>query len=116
MWAAAQSARAAGDCAPWGYETPSGQRAGLGCLLSPAFAVHGAISLGCVLATAWMLVKYGPAAAGSGVSLVMAYLNGLHVPKLLSAKTLVCKVVGTILTVRRPSVHACNTQLWSLPA
>ena len=103
MWAAAQSARAAGDCAPWGYETPSGQRAGLGCLLSPAFAVHGATSLGCVLATAWMLVKYGPAAAGSGVSLVMAYLNGLHVPKLLSAKTLVCKVVGTILTVRRPS-------------
>jgi len=46
-----------------------------------------------------MIVAFGPAASGSGVSLVMAYLNGLHVPKLLSAKTLVCKVIGTILTV-----------------
>jgi chloride channel 7 len=60
---------------------------------------HFAISLACVLATVSMIVAFGPAAAGSGVSLVMAYLNGLHVPKLLSAKTLVCKIIGTILTV-----------------
>lgn len=64
-----------------------------------AFLCHCAISLSCVLVTVSMIVSFGPAAAGSGVSLVMAYLNGLHVPKLLSAKTLVCKVIGTILTV-----------------
>ena len=29
----------------------------------------------------------------------MAFLNGMHVPKLLSPLTLLCKLVGTILTV-----------------
>jgi len=33
---------------------------------------HFAISLACVLATVSMIVAFGPAAAGSGVSLVMA--------------------------------------------
>ena len=98
-------------CAPWstqawapavwtqvGY-TGVQPSAGIHCFLSPAFLCHFLISLACVLVTVSMIVAFGPAAAGSGVSLVMAYLNGLHVPKLLSAKTLVCKIIGTILTV-----------------
>lgn len=45
---------------------------------------------------ATLVQLYAPKAAGAGVSLVMAYLNGNHVPDLLRAKTLVVKVAGTI--------------------
>ena len=41
---------------------------------------------------------------------MMAYLNGLHVPKLLSAKTLMVKIVGTVFTV------ACETSRRSMRA
>jgi chloride channel 7 len=64
----------------------------------PAFAVHFGCAFTFVMTTV-LLVYLAPAAAGSGVSLVMAYLNGLHVPKLLSAKTLGSKIFGTILIV-----------------
>ena len=47
-----------------------------------------------------MQVTYvAPNAAGAGVSLVMAYLNGNHVPNLLRLRTLVTKVLGTLCAV-----------------
>jgi chloride channel 7 len=39
------------------------------------------------------------AAAGAGVTLVMAYLNGNHIPNLLRFSTLITKFVGTICSV-----------------
>ena len=42
---------------------------------------------------------WAPSAAGAGVSLVMAYLNGNHIPNLLRLRTLVTKVVGTTCAV-----------------
>ena len=42
---------------------------------------------------------WAPAAAAAGVSLVMAYLNGVAVPNLLSLRTLVAKFVGTCCSV-----------------
>ena len=42
---------------------------------------------------------WAPQSAGAGVTLVMAYLNGNHVPNLLRLRTLVSKFVGTICSV-----------------
>ena len=38
---------------------------------------------------------WAPEAAGGGVTLVMAYLNGIFIPHLLCMRTLVAKIVGT---------------------
>jgi chloride channel 7 len=42
---------------------------------------------------------WAPAAAGAGVTLVMAYLNGNHIPNLLRFRTMVTKIVGCALGV-----------------
>lgn len=42
---------------------------------------------------------WAPAAAAAGVSLVMAYLNGVAIPNLLSVQTLIAKWVGTCCSV-----------------
>jgi hypothetical protein len=42
---------------------------------------------------------WAPASAGAGVTLVMAYLNGNHVPNLLRFNTLISKFVGTVCAV-----------------
>lgn len=42
---------------------------------------------------------YAPAAAGSGIGDVKAYLNGVDVPGLLQARTLAAKVVGSAASV-----------------
>jgi|AntRauTorckE5430_2_1112549.scaffolds.fasta_scaffold239331_1 H+/Cl- antiporter ClcA len=40
-----------------------------------------------------------PAAAGSGVPEMKTYLNGVAIPRLVRAKTLLCKAVGVTLSV-----------------
>eukprot|EP00879_Flechtneria_rotunda_P004542 GHRR01004797.1.p1 GENE.GHRR01004797.1~~GHRR01004797.1.p1 ORF type:complete len:1031 (+),score=332.52 GHRR01004797.1:561-3653(+) len=64
-----------------------------------AYVWHCAYS--CLLVSvAVALVQYwAPQAAGAGVTLVMAYLNGNHVPNLLRLRTLVAKLIGTICAV-----------------
>lgn len=42
---------------------------------------------------------WAPAASGAGVSLIIAYLNGCAVPRLLNYRNLITKWVGTILGV-----------------
>ncbi|MEW5297643.1 MAG: hypothetical protein WDW36_000839 [Sanguina aurantia] len=46
-----------------------------------------------------MVQFWAPASAGAGVTLVMAYLNGNHVPNLLRFSTLITKFVGTVCAV-----------------
>ena len=41
---------------------------------------------------------WAPTAAGGGVSLVMAFLNGTDVPDLLRVQTLITKFVGSIFS------------------
>ena len=41
---------------------------------------------------------WAPTAAGGGVSLVMAFLNGTDVPDLLRLQTLITKFVGSIFS------------------
>ncbi|GFR49429.1 hypothetical protein Agub_g11486 [Astrephomene gubernaculifera] len=54
----------------------------------------------CLVTLATAIVQYwAPASAGGGVTLVMAYLNGNHVPNLLRFSTLISKFVGTVCAV-----------------
>ncbi len=64
-----------------------------------AFFYH--VLYSCCLVTVGVgLVQYwAPQAAGAGVTLVMAYLNGNHVPNLLRLRTLITKLLGTICSV-----------------
>jgi chloride channel 7 len=78
------------------------------CLVSmPVLAEH-LVVLQCVslvgrhssIPTCFLQVQFwAPAAAAAGVSLVMAYLNGVAIPQLLSLRTLIAKWVGTCCTV-----------------
>jgi Voltage gated chloride channel len=43
---------------------------------------------------AMQVTLWAPAAAGAGVTLVMAYLNGNHIPNLLRVRTMVTKIIG----------------------
>ena len=55
---------------------------------------------GIMVAIATSMVQYwAPASAGAGVTLVMAYLNGNHIPNLLRFSTLITKFVGTVFAV-----------------
>ena len=64
-----------------------------------------------------------PQAGGAGVSLIIAYLNGSAVSRLLDYKTLIVKWVGTILAVssnmalgpEAPMVHlgACVAHVYT---
>lgn len=45
---------------------------------------------------AWYMVYLEPMAAGSGIPEVKCYLNGLHVPRLLEMRTLLCKAAGIV--------------------
>ncbi|XP_057850377.1 uncharacterized protein LOC131060938 isoform X2 [Cryptomeria japonica] len=52
-----------------------------------------------VLISSCLVLYWAPAAAGGGVTLVMAYLNGNDIPDLLRFRTLITKIVGTICTI-----------------
>ena len=54
-------------------------------------AMLGAVSL--------LVLYWAPAAKGAGVSQVMAYLNGSHVPELLKFRVLLTKILGTVAAV-----------------
>ena len=64
-----------------------------------AFGLYAGIALVLVSAATIAVIFFAPAAAGSGFTLVMAYLNGIHVPELLSLRTTVVKIVGTVFSV-----------------
>lgn len=68
---------------------------------SPAYIWLGICGWNWLLAmTACCLVLFvSPQACASGIPEVKAVLNGIHVPRFLSFKTLVAKILGTICTV-----------------
>jgi chloride channel 7 len=50
---------------------------------------------GIMVTIATSMVQYwAPASAGAGVTLVMAFLNGNHIPNLLRFSTLITKFIG----------------------
>ncbi|KAK9812846.1 hypothetical protein WJX72_004634 [[Myrmecia] bisecta] len=64
-----------------------------------AYGFHIAYSITLLLLAGCLVQFWAPAAAGGGVSQVMAYLNGSDVPDLLRLRTLVAKLIGTICGV-----------------
>ena len=64
-----------------------------------SFLFFVAVNLALTSCSATVTALYAPAAAGSGIGDVKAYLNGLDVPGLLQARTLAAKVVGSAASV-----------------
>lgn len=91
--------------------------------LDVAFSILVGSNLVLVLSSALLCAYIGPAAAGSGIPEVKAYLNGIDVPDILAPRALFVKVFGSIGTVaggldagrQGPLVHtgACIAALLS---
>ncbi|KAK9141763.1 hypothetical protein Syun_011163 [Stephania yunnanensis] len=64
-----------------------------------AFGSFAAINLGLTLFSAIITAFISPAAAGSGIPEVKAYLNGVDAPGIFSVRTLVVKILGNISVV-----------------
>jgi chloride channel 7 len=79
-----------------------------------AFALHASFGACLVAVAAALTVGLAPAAAGSGIAEVKAYLNGVDVPGIFDPPTLLVKLVGSVLAVagglavgkEGPFVHA----------
>ena len=67
--------------------------------LAAAFGAYAGVSIAGILAAALMVLLWAPAASGGGVTHVIAFLNGSHVPDLLRMRTLITKVVGTVAAI-----------------
>ena len=59
-------------------------------------ACYAGSCLALVLVASALCLFWAPQAAGGGVTLVMAYLNGTHVPDLLGWRSLAAKVIGVV--------------------
>ncbi|XP_010241601.1 PREDICTED: putative chloride channel-like protein CLC-g isoform X2 [Nelumbo nucifera] len=64
-----------------------------------AFAVFAASNFVLLLFSSLITTFIAPAAAGSGIPEVKAYLNGVDAPGIFSLRTLVVKIVGSITAV-----------------
>ncbi|XP_011078419.1 putative chloride channel-like protein CLC-g [Sesamum indicum] len=64
-----------------------------------AFIVFASSNLGLTFLSSLVTALIAPEAAGSGIPEVKAYLNGVDAPAIFSFRTLVVKIVGSILAV-----------------
>ncbi|KAG0486993.1 hypothetical protein HPP92_009088 [Vanilla planifolia] len=64
-----------------------------------AFAAYAGCNLILAVAASALCTYIGPAAAGSGIPEVKAYLNGIDAPSILAPCTLLVKIFGSILGV-----------------
>nr|CAB3474967.1 unnamed protein product [Digitaria exilis] len=69
------------------------------CLYMAAFVVYIGCSTALAAAAAALCAYIAPAAAGSGIPEVKAYLNGIDAHSILAPSTLLVKIVGSILGV-----------------
>ncbi|XP_023871664.1 chloride channel protein CLC-c isoform X2 [Quercus suber] len=69
------------------------------CLYFKAFAAYAGCNLGLAAAAAALCAFIAPAAAGSGIPEVKAYLNGVDAYSILAPSTLFVKIFGSVLGV-----------------
>ncbi|CAD5173263.1 unnamed protein product, partial [Musa acuminata subsp. malaccensis] len=63
------------------------------------FLVYILFNLGLVFSSVYIVTKFAPAAAGSGIPEIKGYLNGVDTPGILLFRTLIGKVFGSIGSV-----------------
>ncbi|XP_042450510.1 chloride channel protein CLC-d-like isoform X1 [Zingiber officinale] len=63
------------------------------------FLVFILFNLGLVLSSVFIVTKFAPAAAGSGIPEIKGYLNGVDTPGILLFRTLIGKIFGSIGSV-----------------
>ncbi|XP_064608888.1 H(+)/Cl(-) exchange transporter 7-like [Liolophura sinensis] len=68
------------------------------CLAVP-FILWFVFNAGIVMVGATMTAYAAPVAAGSGISQIKCFLNGVKVPSVVRIKTLICKVLGVVCAV-----------------
>lgn len=68
-------------------------------VLAATGLVFGLTNLALALGSTVLVLRVSPQAAGSGLAQIRAYLNGVHIPRVLSSACLVVKTVGTIMAV-----------------
>ena len=67
----------------------------------------------CCSAVAGVLVCFVEVlAAGSGIPEIKCYLNGIHLPKLVTGRTLFAKAVGIVFSVRNSALQCCEVRAW----
>ncbi|CAA6661458.1 unnamed protein product [Spirodela intermedia] len=64
-----------------------------------AFAIFAVANFVLLMTSCVITAFIAPAAGGSGIPEVKAYLNGVDAPEILSFRTLVVKIIGSILAV-----------------
>ena len=59
------------------------------------------IAFGFILAAfaSWITIRFGPGANGSGIAELIAYLNGVNIPKIIGWGTFIVKCVGVTLGI-----------------
>nr|CAD1825746.1 unnamed protein product [Ananas comosus var. bracteatus] len=78
-----------------------------------AFGVFAASNFVLTMFAAVITAFFAPAAAGSGIPEVKAYLNGVDAPEIFSPRTLAVKVVGCIAAVSS-SLHVARQAHWCI--
>ncbi|CAL9755154.1 unnamed protein product, partial [Musa acuminata subsp. burmannicoides] len=63
------------------------------------FLVYILFNLGLVFSSVYIVTKFAPAAAGSGIPEIKGYLNGVDTPGILLFRTLIGKIFGSIGSV-----------------
>ena len=92
------------ELAKWRIEATENQLDDGGSIALGWLAYMGCMFAMCIASALCVLPPFGaPLAKSSGIPPLICELNGTHIPKLLSPKVIICKIIGEHLGTRAPS-------------